>query len=123
MKIEAMRPFLLELALAALLVAAPLATPVAQENKGTAPPADSVTRQRYKIAGAEAAFTVTAGTLPLNDAKGERQANVFYTAYVRDGAPRDKRPISFVFNGSSGRSVLCSTAGRAPAPPISTSAR
>ncbi|WP_457832637.1 hypothetical protein, partial [Staphylococcus aureus] len=82
------------------------------------------------IGCAEAAFTVTAGTLPLNDAKGERQASMFYTAYVRDGAPRDKRPSSFVFNGGPGASsaylhigamgprvVDFGSDGKVPAPP------
>jgi carboxypeptidase C (cathepsin A) len=94
------------------------------------PPGDSITRQRYKVAGADAAFTVTAGSLPILDDKGERQGSIFYTAYVRDGAPRDKRPVSFVFNGGPGASSAYlhlgalgprvldfGTDGRIPTPP------
>ncbi len=91
----------------ALALIAALSVPAAAQDSKKSPndpPADSVTRQRYKLAGAEAAFTVTAGSLPLEDAKGERQASIFYTAYIRDGAPRDKRPITFVFNGGPGSS-------------------
>lgn len=70
----------------------------------TGAPADAVTRQRYKIAGADVAFTVTAGTLPMVDSKGERVAWMFYVAYTRDGAPRDQRPVTFAFNGGPGAS-------------------
>ena len=105
---------LLILALAGLIAAAPVASPYAQDKKGNdvaksdttnSPPADSVTHQHYKVGGVEAAFTVTAGTLPLNDAKtGKRQASVFYVAYTREGAPRDRRPVTFVLNGGPGSS-------------------
>ena len=67
-------------------------------------PADSVTRQRFKVGRTEAAFTVTAGTLPIGDPKGDRQPAIFYTAYTRDVLARDARPVTFVFNGGPGAS-------------------
>ncbi len=70
----------------------------------TGAPADSVTRHRYKIGGTDVAFTVTAGTLPMIDAKGERVAWMFYVAYTRDGAAKEARPITFAFNGGPGAS-------------------
>lgn len=93
-------------------------------------PADSVTHHRFKAGGADAAFTATAGALPLTDTKGEQQASVFYVAYTRDGTPHDTRPITFVFNGGPGASsaylhlgalgprvVEFGSDGQAPAPP------
>jgi carboxypeptidase C (cathepsin A) len=118
------------LALLVLFAIAPAPSSFAQEAKAGTPPADSVTHQRYRIGGADAAFTVTAGTLPLKDAKGERQASMFYIAYTRDGAPRERRPVAFVFNGGPGASsaylhlgalgprvVDFGPDGRIPAPP------
>ena len=66
--------------------------------------ADAITHHRFKAGPGEAAFTATAGTLPLNDAKGERQASMSYVAYTRDDAARDSRPVTFVFNGGPGAS-------------------
>ncbi len=100
-----------------------------KEKSANDPPADSVTHQRYKIGTTDTAFTVTAGSLPLNNARGERQASIFYTGYVREGAPRDRRPITFVFNGGPGAAsaylhigalgprVIDFTDGKIPAPP------
>jgi len=67
-------------------------------------PADSVTHHQVRIGDASVAFTATAATMPLADDKGERQAGMFYVAYVRDGADAERRPITFVFNGGPGSS-------------------
>ena len=67
-------------------------------------PADTVTRQQLDFGDRKLSFTATAGTLPLADTKGERQAWVFFVAYTRDDAPRETRPITFVFNGGPGAS-------------------
>jgi carboxypeptidase C (cathepsin A) len=76
----------------------------ASNEPASAVPADSITHQRFNVGVGQVAFTVTAGTLPLDDTKGERQASIFYVAYVRDGAPHDTRPVTFVFNGGPGAS-------------------
>lgn len=94
------------LSLATLLAGASSLPAFAQDASKplTGAPADSVTRHRYKLGGSDTAFTVTAGTLPMLDAKGERLAWMFYVAYVRDGAAKETRPITFAFNGGPGAS-------------------
>ena len=64
----------------------------------------SITHHNVKVGGSEAAFTATAAALPLNDDKGEKQAEIFYVAYTRTDAARETRPITFVFNGGPGAS-------------------
>jgi carboxypeptidase C (cathepsin A) len=67
-------------------------------------PVDSITHHRFTAGGKQQSFTATSGTLPLVDGKGERQASMFYIAYTRDDAPREARPLTFVFNGGPGAS-------------------
>jgi carboxypeptidase C (cathepsin A) len=94
--------------LAALLLLPWLALAAVAEEKSAAKPpspaADSVTHHELKIAdGATLAYTATAGTLPLNNDKGERQADIFYVAFVLDGVgDRTQRPITYPFNGGPG---------------------
>ncbi|HJQ59049.1 MAG TPA: carboxypeptidase [Vineibacter sp.] len=68
------------------------------------PLAGSITRHSVRVDGVEAAFTATAATLPLVNDKGEKQADIFYVAYMRDDAAGERRPITFVFNGGPGAS-------------------
>ena len=79
-----------------LVLAAPVAAQERSRSDTPSPasgvPADSVTHRRFKAGGMEAAFTVTAGSLPLEDTKGERQASMFYIAYTRDGAAAGRQP-------------------------------
>jgi carboxypeptidase C (cathepsin A) len=91
---------LLSVAVAAAATAQERARP-AQTEPASGVPADSITHHRFKAGPAEAAFTVTAGALPLADSRG---ASMFYTAYVRDGAAPEARPVTFVFNGGPGAS-------------------
>jgi carboxypeptidase C (cathepsin A) len=86
------------------LLSIALVVPVFAQEPANNVPADSVTHHRFKAGGGEASFTATAGTLPITDKKGERQASVFYVAYTRDGAAPDARPVTFVFNGGPGAS-------------------
>ncbi|HKW53023.1 MAG TPA: alpha/beta hydrolase [Stellaceae bacterium] len=66
-------------------------------------PADAVTHHKLKLGNQEIAYTATAGTLPLRDDKGEKQADIFYVAFLRDGvADGAKRPITYAFNGGPG---------------------
>ena len=94
-------------------------------------PADSVTHHRFKAGVGEASFTATAGTLPLLDKSGTRQASIFYVTYTRDNAAREGRPLTFVVNGGPGASsaylhlgaigprvVEFGSDGQAPALPI-----
>jgi carboxypeptidase C (cathepsin A) len=66
-------------------------------------PPPSTTHHSISLAGVETRYTATAATLPLRDAKGDAQAQIFYVAYTRE--PEDtKRPVTFVFNGGPGAS-------------------
>ncbi|MEI6202162.1 MAG: hypothetical protein WCP68_09445 [Enhydrobacter sp.] len=76
----------------------------AQAEAASTVPAETVTHHRFKVGRSEAAFTVTAGTLPIGAPKGDQQPAIFYTAYVRDRGVRDARPLTFIFNGGPGAS-------------------
>ena len=69
-------------------------------------PEDSVTQHELAVGGERLAYTATAGTLALRDQRGERLAEVYYTAYTLevsgDGAAAASRPVTFVFNGGPG---------------------
>ncbi|MGO8914342.1 MAG: S10 family peptidase [Stellaceae bacterium] len=66
-------------------------------------PADSVTHHQLTLAGKELAYTATAGTLPLRDDKGEKEADIFYVAFTLDGvSDRAQRPVTYAFNGGPG---------------------
>ena len=65
-------------------------------------PPDVRTAHTLHLAGRELAYTAVAGSLALSDDKGEKQADVFYAAYLADGADAGRRPVTFVFNGGPG---------------------
>lgn len=67
-------------------------------------PADSVTHHELKLPGRTLRYTATAGSLPLVDPKGKLLAEIAYVAYVLDGEPAERRPITFAFNGGPGAS-------------------
>ncbi|HVA28400.1 MAG TPA: hypothetical protein VNF68_09490 [Candidatus Baltobacteraceae bacterium] len=61
-----------------------------------------VTHHQIVLGGKTVDYTATAGTLILKDEKGKPEASVFYVAYTRDGADRNKRPVTFLYNGGPG---------------------
>lgn len=65
---------------------------ITKSSKGTA-----------RVDGKAIAYTQTAGTLTIRDAKGKPTASMFYTAYV---APGKNRPVTFLYNGGPGSSSL-----------------
>ncbi|HVT17009.1 MAG TPA: peptidase S10 [Thermoanaerobaculia bacterium] len=77
-----------------------------QEKKAEPKPEQSVTRHSVTIGGKAIAYTATAGTLIVRNAKDEPTAAVGYTAYVRDGADPGRRPITFAYNGGPGSSSI-----------------
>jgi carboxypeptidase C (cathepsin A) len=77
-----------------------------KEHPAPAPsllPPDAVTHHTLVLGGEEIAYTATAGTLALRDEKGEKQAEIFYIAFIRDkaGDPA-QRPLTYAFNGGPG---------------------
>ncbi|SFI67293.1 Carboxypeptidase C (cathepsin A) [Phyllobacterium sp. CL33Tsu] len=72
----------------------------------------SVKRSSMTIGGKTVPFTARAGHLIAYGPKGlapgkqEAQAAIFYTAYTRDGLPKDKRPVTFLWNGGPGSASI-----------------
>lgn len=65
------------------------------------------TSHRIKISGEEIPYDARIGTIPLKDNKGETQAEIFFTAYEKQGNKRPStRPLTFVFNGGPGSSSI-----------------
>jgi len=104
---------------AALLATGPLAAqqpsdppaPPAAGGKEAPPPIPpapkpAVTHHRITLDGRPIAYTATASTIDLKDAKGETIARMFSVAYTGDGPDAKSRPVTFAFNGGPGSSSL-----------------
>lgn len=65
-------------------------------------PADISAPQTMSVAGHCLAFHSIAGSLRLNDEKGEPRADVAFVAYLLDGADVAHRPLTFAINGGPG---------------------
>ena len=66
----------------------------------------SVTEHQAKVGGKNVKYTVTAGTMLMNNDKGEPHALFGYTAYVDDSADKKNRPIMFAYNGGPGSASI-----------------
>jgi len=112
---HAWRRILLGLALA-LLATAPV---LAQAQPGHAPastvapaptssgPRLSWTAHSITLDGGTLNYAATTGTLPLRDASGKTEADMFFVAYTKRGVPDPaRRPVAFVFNGGPGSSSV-----------------
>jgi carboxypeptidase C (cathepsin A) len=62
----------------------------------------SVTHQTIAIPSGNIAFTAVVETVILNGANAQPQAQSVTTAFLRDGAEAESRPVTFVFNGGPG---------------------
>jgi carboxypeptidase C (cathepsin A) len=61
------------------------------------------THHTVEIAGEQVAYTATAGTIILRDAKDEPTASMFYIAYTKDNVTNPAlRPVTFSYNGGPG---------------------
>ncbi len=84
--------------------AAAPATPGAQTPR-LPPPEEktSVTHNKATIGGQSITYTATTGNLVVKDDAGNPKASFFYVAYTKDDVTdRNKRPLSFVYNGGPG---------------------
>ncbi len=111
---------------AALAETEPSPAPLAVPHVPTA-----ITHHTAHIGGREIRYTATAGTILLQNDKDEPNASVFYVAYAADGlGPRDRRPITFSYNGGPGgssalvhmgafgpRTVVTTNGAQTPPPP------
>lgn len=63
----------------------------------------SITKHSVTIGGKAVNYTVTTGTMPIRDQKGEKDAYIFFIAYTKDGVKDvTQRPLMFSFNGGPG---------------------
>jgi carboxypeptidase C (cathepsin A) len=67
---------------------------------------DSVTSQTMTLNGKPLAYTARAGTITLQDAKGQPNCRMFYTAFTVDGGDPRNRPVTFLYNGGPGSSSI-----------------
>jgi carboxypeptidase C (cathepsin A) len=65
-----------------------------------------VTEHEARIGGKNIEYTVTAGTMLMENKKDEPQALIGYTAYVKKGENPNKRPIMFAYNGGPGSASI-----------------
>jgi carboxypeptidase C (cathepsin A) len=86
------------------------APPPPAEKKELPPPPEEkpiVTHHEIKVGDKVLNYTATAGMMPLKDASGTLQANIFFVGYTLDGAgPAAARPLTFAFNGGPGAGSL-----------------
>jgi carboxypeptidase C (cathepsin A) len=103
---------LLFLLASASAFAQPSAAPAKPEGvKSAAPePAEEkpvVTNHSVKIGGRELKYAVTTGKLPIRNAAGEAEADMFFTAYTLEGGGEPgARNLMFSFNGGPGSSSV-----------------
>jgi carboxypeptidase C (cathepsin A) len=83
----------------------PETTPEPRKPEG--PPV--VTRREVRVGGRVLKYTVTTGTMPIRNDRGEDEADIFYMAYTLDrpaATPAAARPLMFSFNGGPGSSSV-----------------
>lgn len=66
-------------------------------------PADAQVTQTTTVDGRTLKYTVTVGSLPVRDEKGNKTAEVVFTAYT---IPGKDRPVTFALNGGPGASSV-----------------
>ncbi|MGH9467246.1 MAG: S10 family peptidase [Terriglobales bacterium] len=69
-------------------------------------PAPIVTHHQIQIGGQTYSYTATAGRIPVPDAKGKTECHIFFVAYTLDGAQKNTRPLSFIYNGGPGEPAI-----------------
>jgi carboxypeptidase C (cathepsin A) len=92
------------------------ASPKSQTEPAKAKARTVSTQHTVLIQGRRLAYTATAGTIILHNAKGQPTAKVFYIAYTKDGVGNPAtRPVTFSYNGGPGAaSVLVDFGGFGP---------
>ena len=61
-----------------------------------------VTHHQISVEGKVLKYTATVGRLPIKDAEGKIEAEMFFEAYTLDGADPATRPVTFAYNGGPG---------------------
>jgi carboxypeptidase C (cathepsin A) len=65
-----------------------------------------VTHHEVRVAGKALGYTATTGRLPIKDAEGKAEAEMFFVAYTLDGADPATRPVTFAYNGGPGSATI-----------------
>ncbi|HZU45576.1 MAG TPA: peptidase S10 [Terriglobales bacterium] len=65
-----------------------------------------VTHHQAVVGGKTLRYTATAGRLPIKNAEGKIEAEMFFVAYTLDGADPTTRPLTFAFNGGPGSASI-----------------
>src|SRR5438477_2363009 len=117
--------------------ASPTGSPPGQQRgpqeRPSPPPEEPpvITKHEVRVGGRVLRYTATTGMMPIKNRDGETEARIFFMAYTLDGvSDREKRPLTFSFNGGPGsasvwlhmgalgpRRVPMNPDGTMPAPP------
>ena len=117
--------------------ASPTGPPSAQARgpqERPSPPAEEppvVTHHEIRAGGKTLRYTATVGMMPIRNREGETEARIFFMAYtLDDSGNRNRRPLTFSFNGGPGsasvwlhlgaigpKRVKMNSDGTMPAPP------
>jgi len=100
-----MRNVVFALLAASLIGAAPTPAAVPPAGANAVTP-DAVTKQTITLGGKVIPYTARAGTIALQDAKGDVNCRMFYTAFTADGVDPHTRPVTFLYNGGPGSSTI-----------------
>ena len=65
-----------------------------------------VTHHEIRLDGKVLKYTATVGRLPIKDAEGKIEAEMFFEAYTLDGADPATRPVTFAYNGGPGSASI-----------------
>src|ERR1043166_248059 len=79
-----------------------------------------ITHHEIRAGGKVLRYTATTGMMPIKNREGETEARIFFMAYTLDDAgSRNRRPLTFSFNGGPGSASVWWPPGRLrrPAPP------
>ena len=99
-----MRELLVALAGAFLIAAGPAPSPSPAAGEAVTP--DAVTQHTISLGGKSIGYTARAGTIALENDKGEVTCRMFYTAFTADGVDPRTRPVTFLYNGGPGSSTV-----------------
>src|SRR5262245_32346235 len=73
------------------------------KDKAKLPKEPVVSHHEILVGARTLKYTATAGLMPLRDAKGDLEAEIFYIAYTLDAVNEPaRRPLMFSFNGGPG---------------------
>lgn len=99
-----MRELFAAVAAAFLIAAAPAPSPSPAAGEAVTP--DAITQHTISLGGRSIPYTARAGTIALENDKGEVTCRMFYTAFTADGVDPRTRPVTFFYNGGPGSSTI-----------------